>query len=240
MNDTHQIQHALNGMNENKNFMLPGNPGVLCEFDELFAKIQSICKCSILFQNLLIWMPMQDGLCRRNTLILRLVNIIHYKNKQHVWLNYLNPSITDPTAILQLKEQFCTIFIDACNEYFANNYAASEKEFKQLLCTNKEQKETQKIRQDKKKFNLQNKASKETVEVAKKRYRKNLISWCMLIDDHDLAENAIIETSAQMLDGDFETSIANGAKNMHGRFKLPTTEDMEMGEKAGALTFVFV
>lgn len=239
MNDTHQIQHAINAMNKKDAFSLNGNPALLCEFQELFAKIQSIQRCYKEFQKLLIFMPMQDGMCRRNTLLLRLLKMFDLQKKQHVWHGYLNPSITESCMILQLKAEFEEIFIETCYQYFANNYALSAKKFKQTLEAKKNEKRQQEMQMYKRKFNLQSKASYETVEVAKKQYRKNIIAWSMLIDDHNLAADAIIDTSAHAFDGDFETTIVNHATSMHGCVKLPSSENMKMGDKAGALTFEF-
>ena len=239
MNDTRQIEDAINGLAESDTFTLHGNPDILIEFDELFAKIQSICKCYNLFEKLLIFMPVNDGSCRRNTLILRLFKIFQSKNMQHVWLKYLNPSVRNPIEILELKTKFTDKFKDACTEYIAHNYAVSANKFKKLVNNAKEKKEAEDTRFYKQKFKLQSKASKETVDVAKKRYRKNLISWSMLLDDNDLAANAIIHTSAHTFDGDFETRIVNGATKMHGSVKLPSSKALELGGKAGDVTFEF-
>ena len=210
-------------------------------FDTAFMMINSNRKCQKLFDQILPLMPSKSNIFTRNTLILHLFIEFQSSNSQHVWTNLQDSLSHDVVMIPQsaLVNDFCAHFKAACERYFYTNFATEQQKQDHAVVQHNKHKRA-KTERYKKWLNMDTKASFEKVEAARVKFERRLVAWTFIINDMDLMETAIINTTAERWEADFEAEMLRTC-GRHGKVILPTTRNLaEKLVEPGQTDFQFI
>lgn len=206
-------------------------------FENAFTMISSITKCQKLFNQILPLMPATSNTFGRNTLILHLFIKFECFNSEEVWIN-LQDNFSREVVDLPLLNDFCAHFKEACKRYFYESFATEKQKREYMVHQQKKNKRT-KTERYKKLLNMDQKASSEKVEAARVKFERSLIAWTFVINDMDLMEAAIIKTTAEKWEADFEAETLRTC-GRHGKVILPTKRNIEDKlVKPGKTDFMF-